>query len=103
MLEDIVDIFTNVRGVKYVRLKGLTNRAQRISEMSGIDEQTMNTILNKMKAQKVINWRYSSICPHCHETYYQLEDVPNDQLKVCDTCQGMFIPKDNPNSEIIIL
>ena len=85
MLNDIVDIFTNIKEVKYVRLKGLTRRAQRLSEMAGIDESQMNNILNKMRANHIINWKYSYICPHCGETFYQIEDVPNDQLKICDT------------------
>ena len=103
MLNDVVDIFTNVEGVKYVRLKGLVRRAQRLSNMAGIDEQTMKNVLEKMKNKKIIDWRYSYVCPHCHETFYQIEDVPSDQLKICDTCQNLFIPKDHPNSSIILL
>ena len=103
MLNDIVDIFTQVQGVELVRLHGLTRRAQRISNMSGIDEFTLNNILNKMKKQGIINWRYSYQCPQCGETYYQIKDVPNDTLKICDTCQHMFIPKDHLQQEVILI
>lgn len=103
MLNDIVSIFMDTPGVEVVRLKGLTRRAQRISNMSGIDELTLNTVLNKMKKDHIIDWKYSYICPQCNETFYQIKDVPNDTLKICDTCQHMFIPKDHLNQEIIIL
>lgn len=103
MLNDIIDIFMNTPGVEVVRLKGLTRRAQRISNMSGIDELTLNNILNKMKHNKIIDWKYSYTCPQCGETFYQIKDVPNDSLKICDTCQRMFIPKDYLNTEIIQL
>ena len=95
MLEDIVDIFTNIPEVKYVRLHGLTNRAHRIGELDHLDEDIIFTILQKMKRQNVINWKYVFTCPICKETFFQLEDIPNDQLRICDTCQSFIIPRDN--------
>lgn len=92
MLDDIVDIFNNVEGVQLVRLGGLVRRASRISNQM-ISMETIDYILHKMKMQKVINWNYAYQCPYCKEVFYQVDDTPKDKIKLCDTCQTMFIPE----------
>ena len=94
MLNDVVDIFTNVEGVKYVRLKGLAARATRLAN-TNIEQDFMDIILNKMRRQGIIRWFYEFKCPFCGEVFYQIEDTPIDQLRICDTCQSFVIPKDN--------
>jgi hypothetical protein len=101
-LEDIVDIFTNVEGVKLVRRSGLLIRE---SSIAGgiIDAPTIDTILHKMKMQNVINYKYVFQCPYCNEVIYRVDDQPSDQLYLCDTCQSAIIPKDHLYTNAILI
>lgn len=101
MLNDIVDIFTNIEGVQLVRISGLIRRASRISGKT-IDIETINMILNKMKANNIINWKYIYQCPFCKEIFYQIDDTPSDKPKLCDTCNTMFVPQQNLYNSLII-
>ena len=120
MLEDIVDIFhlnekieqeekrnlesqnnspsivevPKLQKIELIRLSGLIQRASRISGQI-INLEIMLHILNKMKLQNIINWQYSYQCPYCKEIFFQIDNTPADKAKLCDTCQTMFIPKDN--------
>lgn len=119
MLEDIVDIFhlnekiekehqenlkkleeTNssditqtptFQRVNLVRLSGLTRRASRISGRE-ISYDTVDYIVQKMKLQKIIDFKYSFQCPFCNEIVYQIEDIPSDKPRLCDSCQSIIIP-----------
>lgn len=91
MLQDIVDIFTNVEGVQLVRLGGLVRRASRISNRQ-ISIETIDYILHKMQSQNIINWKYAYQCPYCKEIFFQIDDTPADKAKICDTCNTMFVP-----------
>ena len=103
MLNDIVSIFTKTEGVELVRLSGLLKRACRIGGLNDLTLESLDNILQKMKFNKIIDWKYVMRCPHCGEISYQIKDVPVDKLKICDTCQSMFIPKDNLYQSSIIL
>ena len=102
MLNDIVEIFTQIEGVKLVRIKGLTKRANRIADIR-VDEETLDSILHKMKNHGIISWKYCYECPHCHEIVYQIEDLPVDKLRTCETCKNFVIPKDNLHNFQLIL
>ena len=94
---------SKLQKIELVRLSGLTARANRISGRA-IDIHTINNILQKMKLNKIIDWKYQYQCPYCHEVFYQIDDTPANKLKVCDSCQNLFIPGQNLyDSELIIL
>ena len=80
--------------IELIRLTGLMKRASNISGQT-INLETMLHILRGMKMRNIINWNYSYQCPYCNEIFLQIDNTPADQVKICDTCQMMFVPKDN--------
>ena len=101
MMRDIVTTF-NLDWVQLVRLNGLSDRCRRISGLH-LDNAFFESMLLKIKQAGLINWRYVSECPYCHEVIYQITDVPMDKLKICDTCQSLYIPKDHLRNQSIII
>ena len=95
MMREIIDIFNNIEGVELVRLNGLTKHSIRIAGTQAVDKELIDTIVHKLKRNNIIHWKYEYECPYCHEVFYQVKDVPSDSLKICDTCESMFIPKNN--------
>ncbi len=89
VIEDIIDIFSNIDGVELVRLSGLTNRAKKLS---GIDfaKNDIEIILNKLKSNGIINYKYITICPHCEEKSYQIVDIDISKPKICDSCKIIY-------------
>ena len=92
MMHDIVDIFTNIEGVKLVRLSGLYFRELRISNYKELQPQELDAIIHKMKAAGVINYQYITYCPQCWEVSYQLKPKNPTEPKTCDTCGHVYIP-----------
>lgn len=93
MVRDIIDIFTNVEGVKLVRLSGLFMRERRISNYNDLTPEELDNIIHKLKKAGVIDYQYVLYCPHCFEVTYQIEHTENPyQAKVCDTCGQIYIP-----------
>lgn len=86
--------------VNLVRLSGLTRRANRISGRI-ISHETIDYIVQKMKLQNIIDFRYSFQCPFCGEIIYQIEDIPADKPRLCDSCQSIIIPNQCLHSAII--
>lgn len=113
MLNDVVSIFhLNEQAdanndhpdfrVKLVRLSGLVRRATRISGHN-IDPETMDRILQKMKMQKIIDWKYAYQCPYCYEVIYQIENLPSDKMRLCESCNTMLVPSQHLHNPQIIL
>lgn len=93
MVRDIIDIFTNVEGVKLVRLSGLFVREQRISNYKNLTPELLDNIIHKLKNAHVIDYQYVLYCPNCFEVTYQVEHTENPyKAKVCDTCGQIYIP-----------
>jgi len=80
--------------IELIRLSGLIKHATNISGQI-ISLEILLHILRGMKQNNIINWNYSYQCPYCQEIFLQIDDTPKDKVKVCDTCQMMFVPKDN--------
>jgi predicted Zn-ribbon and HTH transcriptional regulator len=88
-IKDMIDIFMNVEGDELVRLSGLTKRFCRISEKD-LSEEAVNNIVQKFKANGVINYQYILSCPHCHEISYQIIERDIKKAKLCDTCKTLY-------------
>lgn len=80
--------------IELIRLSGLVKRATNISGQI-INLETILHILRGMKVRNIITWNYSYQCPYCKEIFLQIDNTPSDKVKICDTCQMMFVPKDN--------
>ena len=80
--------------IELIRISGLIKRATNISGQI-INLETMIHILQGMRIRNIITWNYSYQCPYCQEIFLQINNMPKDKVKICDTCQMMFIPKDN--------
>ena len=91
MMKDIIDIF-NLEGVELVRLSGLLRRESKISNCQVLDEQLLKRIIQKLRLQNIIKYRYVMKCPHCQEVSYQITERNPTDLKICDTCGQMYIP-----------
>ncbi|MFW6243220.1 MAG: hypothetical protein ACOC2W_03580 [bacterium] len=90
IIEDIIDIFTNVEGVELVRLSGLTKRAINISGFNDLKPYQLDNIIKKLNRNNIINFKYIMICPHCDEVSYQIIERDNTNQKLCDTCKTMY-------------
>jgi sugar/nucleoside kinase (ribokinase family) len=87
MINDIIDIF-HLEGVELVRLSGLLKREQQI--LSDLNSEILNNIIVKLKANGVINYRFTTHCPHCREISYQIAEVDLTKIKICDTCNTFY-------------
>jgi hypothetical protein len=92
MISDIVDIFVNVEGVILVRLSGLTNRANKVSGKGDIPQESIHSIVERLKLSGVINYKYVIDCPHCGEKSYVIisEDDFLQKPKMCDSCNTFY-------------
>lgn len=92
LIEDIIEIFTKVEGVKLVRLSGMTNRARNISGKHDIPHTAIDGIIRKLNSNGIIKFDYISSCPHCGEISYIIhyEDDLLTKPKLCDTCNTLF-------------
>lgn len=92
MIDDIIDIFTNVEGVKLVRLSGMTLRARSISGKHDIPPEAIDNIIKKLDSNGIIKFHYITKCPHCGEISYQVELAEDYKTKpkMCDSCSSFF-------------
>lgn len=92
MMEEIVDIFTNVEGVKLVRLSGMTRWCRKVSGRHDIPPQAIDNIIRKMNNHGVIKFHHITKCPHCGEISYIIEYEKDykQKPKLCDTCNTFF-------------
>lgn len=91
MMHDIIDIF-NLDGVDLVRLSGLHRREVCVSGDDRLSPDVVNAIVNKLRAAKVIKFRYTMHCPTCGEVTYQIAERGASEVKLCDTCQTLYTP-----------
>lgn len=89
MIKDIISIFTEIEGVELVRLNGLVKHASKISGFD-LNNESLQSILFKLKNANVINWKYIMRCPHCGEVFFQIVDRDINTPKLCDSCNTMF-------------
>lgn len=101
MIQDIVDIFTNVEGVELVRLSGMATRARKVSGKNDIPDSAIDNIIRKLQHAGVIGIKYITKCPHCLETSYHiiLKDGWKEKPKLCDTCNTFYSLIENSTLE----
>lgn len=90
MIQDIIDIFTKVEGVQLVRLSGLLQRERKICGDSNLPPDALHNILEKLKGNGIINYKYIMTCPHCQEISYQIVEQDISKPKLCDTCKALY-------------
>jgi len=88
MVNDIIEIFTQVEGVQLVRLSGLLKREQNI--LPNLTSEILNNIIKKLRAAGVIRYKFMTNCPHCQEISYQLAEIDISKTKICDTCSTFY-------------
>lgn len=101
MIQDIIDIFTNVEGVELVRLSGMASRARRISGKNDIPDVAIDNIIRKLYVSNVIDIKYITKCPHCSEISYctVLKENWKEKPRLCDTCSTMYVLLENSTLE----
>ena len=90
VINDLIEIFTKVEGVNLVRLSGLLKREQKILDDLELTPEILNNILTKLRASGIIQYKFTTHCPHCQEISYQLIDLDLTKIKVCDTCSTFY-------------
>lgn len=90
MINDIIDIFTKVEGVEFVRLSGLLLRERNICGDSNLPLDALHTIIEKLKDNGIIYYKYIMACPYCQEISYQIIEQDISKPKLCDTCKALY-------------
>jgi len=89
IIKDIIDIF-NDSVVECVRIKGLTNRLNRLCNTNGISQEIIIQIIKKLEKNNIIKYNYILLCPYCGEMFFQIKEINLKKAKLCDTCHTMF-------------
>lgn len=87
IIQDIIDIFS-LEGVELVRLSGLLNREQKILE--NLTSEALNNIITKLRTNGIIQYKFTTHCPHCQEISYQIVELDLMKIKTCDTCKTFY-------------
>lgn len=86
VMSDIITLF-NSDEVELVRLNGLYNQIIKLGLDISIND--LDNIINKLKDNSIINYKFITICPYCQEKTYQIKEISNNS-KICDTCGSLY-------------
>jgi len=94
IIKEIVDLFTLTEGVELVRLNGLTKHLNKDNSKT-ISKEEIKTIISKLNKANVIDYKYEYHCPHCGEISYIIIPQKDNILKLCDTCNIVYMLENN--------